>query len=207
MPHTYEFTNTWFENSAKAIWDGLLPQLRPNRVLEIGSYEGASVCHLIESNNWTENLHIICIDTWDGGVEHKARGINMVSVEDRFDYNIAMAQERNTAQCTVFKVKGRSNSCCAELIHRQNDPFDFIYIDGSHQAPDVLTDAVNCFQLLRIGGVIGFDDYTWNENLSYGVDPLRSPKIAVDAFTTIFSRKIKFINTPNHQMYVQKISD
>ena len=52
-----------------------------------------------------------------------------------------------------------------------------------------------------------FDDYLWNESLSYGIDPIRSPKIAIDAFTNIYCRKIKIISAVLFQLYVQKIND
>jgi len=208
MSQQYQFSNDWFNKSAKAIWQNLLPQLKPSKVLEIGSFEGASTCHLIENSTWADTLKITCIDTWEGGIEHQARNIDMTSVEARFDHNIDVAKSNRTNQCEISKLKGLSQVKCAKLIEAgNNSTFDFIYIDGSHQAPDVLIDAINSFQLCRVGGLLAFDDYTWNERLSYGVDPLRSPKIAIDAFTNIFARKIKVINTPNHQLYVQKISD
>lgn len=75
----YEFTNTWFENS-RPIWDGIIPQLKPEKILEIGSYEGASSCYLIE--NASRNIDIHCVDTWEGGEEHS--NINMSDVEKRF---------------------------------------------------------------------------------------------------------------------------
>ena len=37
--------------------------------------------------------------------------------------------------------------------------FDLIYIDASHYAPDVLSDAVLAFKLLKPGGILIFDDY------------------------------------------------
>lgn len=57
-----------------------MQQLNPKKVLEIGSFEGAATCSLIESNTWTDELTIFCVDTW-GGIEHKNRGINMKTVE------------------------------------------------------------------------------------------------------------------------------
>jgi predicted O-methyltransferase YrrM len=85
--------------------------------------------------------------------------------------------------------------------------FDFIYVDGSHQAPDVLCDAVMSFRLLRPGGIIAFDDYLWQEPLPYGADPIRSPKIAIDAFTNIYCRKITVLSMHLYQLYVRKLSD
>ena len=85
--------------------------------------------------------------------------------------------------------------------------FDFIYIDGSHRATDVLCDALLSFRLLKNNGVIVFDDYLWQEQLPYGIDPLRCPKIAIDAFTNIYCRKIKILSAPLKQLYVKKISN
>ena len=75
---------------------------------------------------------------------------------------------------------------------------------GSHQAPDVLSDAVLSFSLLREGGVIAFDDYLWAEDMSYGRDPLRCPKPAIDAFINIYFRKVEVISAPLYQMYIRK---
>ena len=36
--------------------------------------------------------------------------------------------------------------------------YDIIYIDGSHEARDVLEDAVLAYRLLKIGGLLIFDD-------------------------------------------------
>lgn len=62
--------------------------------------------------------------------------------------------------------------------------FDFIYVDGSHRAPDVLCDAVLGFKLPKVGGFMAFDDYLQAERawLPYGTDPLRCPKPAIDAY-------------------------
>jgi hypothetical protein len=61
------------------------------------------------------------------------------------------------------------------------------------------------FKLLAVGGVMAFDDYLWSENPGSGVDPIRCPKIAVDAFTTIFCRKLRIIQAPIGQIYIQKL--
>ena len=71
MDNTFEFTNNWFEGSAKSVWDELLPQINPTRILEIGSYEGASTCYLIDKIGGNKDIEIHCVDTWEGGVEHK----------------------------------------------------------------------------------------------------------------------------------------
>ena len=92
------------------------------------------------------------------------------------------------------------------LVEGKKNYFDFIYIDGSHQAPDVLADAVLGFKLLRVGGLIVFDDYLWSETMPYGKDPLRCPKPAIDAFVNLNFRKLQIITAPLYQLYVQKLS-
>ncbi len=207
----YEFTNKWFEGAAKGAWDALIPQINPTRILEIGSYEGASTCYLIEKLAATRPIEIHCVDTWEGGIEHQEGGnvqTNMSAVEQRFHHNIQTANQRVEGNARVSIHKGYSDAVLTQLLAQgMRDHFDFIYVDGSHQAPDVLCDAVLSFRLLRKGGVIAFDDYLWQETLPYGTDPIRCPKPAIDAFTNIYCRKVRIITAPLYQLYVQKISD
>ena len=208
---TYKFTNNWFESAAKSVWDSLIPQVNPTRILEIGSYEGASTCYLIEKLAASKNIELHCIDTWEGGIENKNGGgaeVNMSDVENRFHQNtkIAIRKVENSVQLTIHK--GMSDfELSSLLVEGKSEYFDFIYIDGSHQAPDVLSDAVLSFRLLKNNGVMAFDDYLWQEQLPYGTDPIRCPKIAIDAFTNIYCRKIRLISAPLYQLYIQKISD
>jgi len=203
----YEFTNNWFGSPIKSNWDFLLPRLKPLKVLEIGSYEGASACHLIENLGHLPNFELHCIDTWEGGIENKLANIDMKSVESRFFHNIQVALNKNNHPVRFFPHKGYSDVFLPQLIQELGKSyFDFIYIDGSHQAPDVLFDAVCSFKLLRVGGMIIFDDYFWSEALPGGKDPIRCPKIAIDAFINIYIRKLDiFQATP--QMAIRKIAD
>lgn len=204
----YQFTNNWFDAAAKPVWSTLIPQLNPTRLLEIGSYEGASSCFLIQTLGAHKPIELHCVDTWEGGIEHQDGGVNMHSVEQRFQHNtsLAITQSKNTIQLVTHK--GMSDMTLAKLLAEgKMGYFDFIYIDGSHQAPDVLCDAIMSFKLLRNNGVMVFDDYLWQETLPNGTDPIRCPKPAIDAFTNIFCRKLKILQAPLYQIYVQKITN
>tara|TARA_B100001250_G_C19680136_1_gene735461 strand:+ start:57 stop:680 length:624 start_codon:yes stop_codon:yes gene_type:complete len=206
---SYEFTNDWFTKVAEDNWKILIPQVNPKKVLEIGSYEGAATSFII--NNVNDCEEIFCVDTWEGGVEHEkmdAKSISMKHVEKRFDKNIEIAIKEAKSNVNIKKIKARSDDALINLLSEgKKNYFDFIYVDGSHQAPDVLLDAILSFKLLRVGGVIAFDDYLWNEELESGRDPLRCPKPAIDAFTNLYVRKIDILSAPLYQMYVTKISD
>lgn len=202
----FVFTNRWFETTAKGVWDALIPQIRPKTILEIGSYEGNSACYLIENCAQATPIELHCVDTWQGGVEHA--GLDMQSVEARFRHNTALAISRASHPVSLHVHKEYSHLCLAKLVAEGRlGHFDLIYVDGSHQAPDVLSDAVLAFHLLKVGGYLIFDDYLWAENLPYGKDPLRCPKPAIDAFVNIYFRKIRLVSAPLSQLYAQKTSD
>ena len=131
----------------------------------------------------------------------------MTEVEARFHHNIKTARCRASHETTITIHKSLSSTQLPKLLAEgKQGYFDFVYIDGSHQAPDVLLDAILGFELLRTQGIIVFDDYLWQEPLPGGTDPIRCPKIAIDAFTNIYCRKLRIIGAPLYQLYMQKMS-
>jgi predicted O-methyltransferase YrrM len=200
------FTNNWFDVTAKKIWDVLIPQMNPSKILEIGSYEGGSTCYLITNCASNKPIEIHCIDTWEGSIEHKRTGVDMTAVERRFLDNTKIACDQVKHRVELITHKGFSNICLAKILNQGLlGYFDLIYIDGSHLAPDVLSDAILSFPLLKVDGVMIFDDYLWRGRISKD-DPLDGPKLAVDAFLNIYFRKMQIIWSPNSQVCAKKIS-
>ena len=156
-------------------------------------------------------LELHCVDTWEGGIEHRPGGTaeaDMGAVERNFLHNTTLACAEARCPVDLHRHKAFSDVAMAGLLASgQAGQFDFIYIDGSHEAPDVLADAVLGFRLLKQGGILGFDDYWWHEELPGGRDPIRTPKIAIDAFTNIYCRKVETLWHPNYQVYLRKIAD
>ena len=204
--HRYKFTNDWFGITAKKLWTDMIGQVKMQKILEIGSYEGNSTCWLIDNLSKKHPLEIHCIDTWHGGVEHEQS--DMAAVEQRFQHNtvLALANARNPVDLVTHK--GSSVQELSALIAQGlQGYFDFVYVDGSHQAPDVLLDAVLGFQLLKVNGMMCFDDYLWADGSIFHLDTLKSPKIAIDAFTNIYCRKTQIIQAPLCQLFVIKIAE
>ncbi|GAB1658086.1 hypothetical protein Mh1955_12220 [Mannheimia haemolytica] len=86
----------------------------------------------------------------------------MGEIEQRFIHNVTLAQQK-FQNVVLYKHRGYSHQKMIELLANGHiNYFDYIYIDGSHEAPDVLFDALLAHRLVRKGGVISFDDYLWS---------------------------------------------
>ena len=197
-----QFTQDWFSRSIPS-WQFLLSRIiqkNPHlRVLEVGVFEGKSTCWLLENFCKTPESVIVAIDSFQGGIEHK--GMELGSLRTRFESNIATVGSATKVQIR----EGYSLPQLAQLVAEGVEPFDFISIDASHQAPDVLGDAILGFQLLKPGGVMAFDDYLWSPMRPGTENPLLLPKAAIDAFTTLYSQKLRILpNLPLYQLYIQK---
>ena len=194
----YQFTKDWF-NWAPEVWNQLTPMLSGTaghrQFLEIGSFEGRSSVWIAE-NMMQDGDILRCIDTWEGGEEHGEE--NMSEVEGRFRANLILAAEKFPER-RVIQSKGTSVRELARWLTQDKTSFDFVYIDGSHTAPDVLTDACMSWPLLTKGGMMVFDDYMWGNPR----DALHRPKISIDAFTNIFGETAEIIHV-GYQLVVRK---
>lgn len=200
--HDYEFTVDWF-SKAIPVWRQLLKELAPRKLLEVGSFEGRSACFLIDALSGDHPIELHCVDTFEGGVEHA--GLNMSAIEARFRANVNSACKHAPHPAKVVIHKALSDIALAGLLAGgRRETFDLVYIDGSHQAQDVLADAVLGFRLLRKGGLLIFDDYLWSEDLPGGLDPLRTPKPAIDAFVNLNARHLRVLRAPLEQLFIQK---
>jgi len=192
----YQYTKDWF-GWAPRVWEQLTPHLPERKnFLEIGSYEGRSAVWTIE-NMMEDGGEIYCIDTWKGGAEHTPE--DMAGTEARFHNNILTVREAFPER-KVNKLKGLSTEWIPSLICEKLE-FDFIYIDGSHLAKDVLTDACMAWPLLKKGGFMVFDDYAWKPP---GFTLLQRPKVAVDAFINMFEDELLIAHS-GYQLIVRKV--
>ena len=193
-----EFTQDWCSHNFTA-WKRLIAKYKPATILEIGSYEGRSALFWLTQST-TKQLY--CLDTWSGSVEH--HDLDVRDIEIRFDKNVSK-------HTNVIKMKDTSLRSLSKLVDLHSIKFDLIYIDGSHHPQDVLVDAVLCFNLCNIGGIVIFDDYLWINRQRFGPwhgdlpkTLLPHPKTAVDAFCNIYEDRIKIIES-NYQLCYERI--
>ena len=165
------------------------------RFLEIGCFEGMASVWLLEHVLTDESSRLVVVDTFEGSWEHV--GLELGGLRDRFEENVARWRERvDVRQAPSFDALCRLNA-------EQTEPFDFVYVDASHYAADVLADAVLAWPLLRPGGLLCFDDYLWREE--DGAPPLETPRMGVDHFVSTHSDQL-VIRHNAYQFVVEKTS-
>jgi predicted O-methyltransferase YrrM len=169
-----DFTQDWFTVHIDALEPVMrVLEGRGSLVLEIGSFEGLSACYFL----WRlPDSTVTCIDTFLGspGTLSAARQ----ELENAFDRNVSLVDAAR-----VRKLVGDSRRLLLDLA-KEGRAFDLVYVDGSHRALDVLVDAALSWQLVRVGGIIVFDDYRW---AMLGDDRLLRPGPAIDAFLELVS--------------------
>jgi predicted O-methyltransferase YrrM len=183
-----DFTQDWFSHNIPGLerMMALLPEKR--RFLEIGAFEGRSTLWFYEQMQKDGYHRIDVVDTWGGSEEHV--GIDFDEVKRRFDENTYYINKL-VFEGNVFDYVGDGPD---------GYEYDFIYVDGSHQAHDVLGDACMAWPMLRKGGIMVFDDYLWGVN----ENPLHTPKMAVDAFIACYREQLEVVMA-GYQMGIKKL--
>ena len=136
----------YFDRSEfKELLDTTLPIEKFKRVLEIGSYEGLFTCYA--ASVFADVIHTVDpFDTSD-------KGTNMSgNVEDNFNNNVSVCPKKDK----IVSHKMYSD----DFFAQNEDTFDLIYVDGSHEPEDVYRDLNNSFDVCEIGGIIWVDDYS-----------------------------------------------
>jgi len=186
----YNFTQNWFysHDLEQFLPLGTQDELH---ILEIGSFEGESTVWFSENLLDNNNSTITCIDPWIS-YNQKNDSLNSynknILKEDLSDlsegYIFSNEYEtfvKNIVETNKLKqihiMKGLSDVILPNLISNQKK-YDIIFIDGNHTSPYVLSDAVMSWKLLKVNGIMVFDDYLW------GLDKHETlrPKMAVDNF-------------------------
>ncbi|KAI0316804.1 nucleotide-diphospho-sugar transferase [Amylostereum chailletii] len=196
----YLFTTSqdWF-STHKDLWRTLFPRIESAapRALEIGSWEGRSATFLLDELCGDDG-DIVCIDHFDlmrteAGQERYAKVLSNLTATGR-SFRI-MDQFSVPALMTLLE----------ENMEAAAPGFDFIYVDGSHEADDTFLDGELVWRLARKGAVVIFDDYEWS------TEPTESrhhPKRGIDAFMVLHKDEYECLSNPaQYQMVLQKTSD
>lgn len=162
----------WFNNAALGYFNRNLTQYAgmPNlKYLQIGTYTGDATVWLKENVLTDPTSYLTDVDTWEGSDEAIHKEFDWKDVEQVYD-------EKVSKYNNIIKHKGNSVDF---MKSEEPDQYDLIYIDGDHTEKGVYLDASLAWPLLKRGGILAFDDYTWEHDSKL---PEMKPKPAIDRF-------------------------
>jgi hypothetical protein len=146
------------------VFDWLIATVRPEEIIEIGSWKGHSANHMADRCREAGlNSRIVCVDTWLGGPEHwllegsietlhRKNGRPMIY--DRFLGNtIARGNEGH-----IFPLSADSYAA-SEILKHLKFKADLIFVDAGHDPQSVTNDIMRYYPLLSETGVMWGDDY------------------------------------------------
>lgn len=176
------FTQNWFRAAKQKTWLRQLQYLQTveaPQALEIGSYEGRSALWFLATY---PKATITCIDPFV-----------TAEIFGRFLENTSGVR----TQGRLALIQEHSIQALADLIAVRKQ-FDFIYVDGCHEAAVVLYDATVAFHLLKLGSRMCFDDYSWSS-----AKAIAGPKQAIDAFVSVYEPFLS-VTYRGSQLWVRK---
>lgn len=164
------FSAIW---SLRPVMDRLVGEVRPRRIIEVGSWEGASAIHfaLACQREGVDCAEILCVDTWLGSPE--------LVVERRTDegivpsphfaalrYRWGFPQVYYTFLSNVVAAGVQllitpvplTSDAARRVFETVGVTADLIYIDGAHDYDSVLRDLLGYWDLLEPRGVLLGDD-------------------------------------------------
>jgi predicted O-methyltransferase YrrM len=179
---TKSFSQKWFLNNFEVFHHYLPKDLTTNfSYLEIGSYEGLSALNILFHY---KNAKVTAIDLWEeSNINSESLKVNFNEIEGKFNKNLEGYK--------YTKIKNDSVIALREIL-KKNIYFDLIYIDGSHNGEDILSDAIESYKLLNTGGIIIFDDVV-NTNKNINIQSYKG----FEKFFEIHKKNIKVLYLKN----------
>jgi SAM-dependent methyltransferase len=168
------------------------------RFLQIGAFTGDASVWMLENILTGDDCALIDVDTWQGSDEGIHRTFDWEDVRSIYCHKVEKFRDGRLYD-HVGTSEGFFESESLYGVH--GCAFDFVYIDGSHDSYDVLNDAVNAYRVLKVGGLLAFDDYNWQT----GHGAARDPKTAIDAFAEIYGDRLELL-TAGPQAWFRRVA-
>ena len=170
------FSQKWFLNNFE-IFTFFLPKDKSLKFdyLEVGCYEGLSSFYVLSEY---KSVNAFFLDIWD------MPNPNSKTLSPNFDL-IEKAFDQNLSGFNFKKIKNDSVISMRKLL-KENVHFDFIYIDGSHNGEDILSDAIEAFKILKVNGLMFFDDF-----LQHDDNRILQSYVGIDKFLSLYSDYLK----------------
>ncbi len=170
------FQHHWFANLTAGLWSRfVLPRFEkhagPINYLETGVADGMSMLYALEHFGRPGGLFVGVDPFWNSrgwhegeGLAHEQRAVANLSkyfdyaeVERSQDNNYYFLPDKRTGESNCYDCELRCQSSL-EYLPFESRKFDICYVDANHEAPAALTDMINCWRILKLGGLMIVDD-------------------------------------------------
>lgn len=142
------------------IFEQVIQELRPNVIVEVGSYKGKSAIQFANlCNKYNLPTKIFCVDTWLGSAEHAdSDDLMKVNGWPTMFYQFLANVVHTGHQDRIIPVPMDSMSNY-RVMKANNIKVPMIYLDGGHFYESVYADIKHYWEVLEDGGVMIGDDY------------------------------------------------
>jgi len=166
-PSNVEEVQGW--NSYNAIFQELITEKRPDTIIEVGTWLGASAINMAKIiKQLGLNTKIYCVDTWLGAEEFWTwasetleLGLNLKNGYPQVYFDFLSNVVQHQVQDIIIPVPNTSH-IGAKILKHYNIQADLIYIDGSHDYADVKQDIIDYKELLNPNSIMFGDDIGWD---------------------------------------------
>lgn len=190
----------WFEQTAQHNFEQFLTPLAGQnylRFLQLGVYTGDASAWMLENIFTGKGCSLTDVDTWQGSNELAHESINFNEVYDIYLEKVSKYYKQvHVQRCTTTDHLLAQYGCDRPL----GEYFDFIYIDADHTTVGVILDAELSWPLLKSGGIMAFDDYTWGHESG---DPRLAPMVGIDLFLHRHLGEYELL-AKNDQVWIKK---
>ena len=129
----------------------LVKELKPKRILEIGSLHGGTLWYWMHA---AEGAEIVSIDSGVQSFDSRFSDIEQARLELWPEWELETG-------CTITQVRADSTFAYTIEEAAKYAPYDFIFIDGGHWYEVALADFQNYWPMLRKGGLLAFHDIAY----------------------------------------------
>lgn len=168
-----EYPN-WFDVTAKANFEQfLLPDAgKPDfHALQLGAFTGDASVWMLENVLTGERSTLTDVDTWKGAPNEPVQ--EQMDFEDVYQTYLSKVERFKNA----VSYQDTTQNFLSKYAYHVS--FDFIYVDAHHTAASAFLDCELSWPLLKFGGLLAVDDYTWQH--PDGVE-IHAPKLGVSMF-------------------------
>ena len=184
----------WFATTAQANFETYLAEFKdkPNlKFLQLGVFTGDATVWLCNNILTDKSSKLIDVDTWEGSDEESHAEMDFSDVYQVY--------QEKVKDLPVVSVVSDTHKYLIRQLDNFIGAFDFIYIDADHTTVGVLMDAELSWPLLKSGGVMAFDDYTWGRDLP----PSKTPRPGILLFVEKHKQELDTL-VINSQYWIKK---